>query len=182
MHSLSMSKLAESSWWINFPNSELIASRLVVISLTLVNANYTAMHILKKTQSEIWADRGGYHVLTYAEEGFSPLDIYGRPMGINKEQQIAFCDSINQRFETGSLFPRAAISAVPRALIRDSRDASALASHITDFLKANIQTIKATKIICDFRTPRVADFVVEAIEAAMKCSDAAIIDEVVIVE
>ena len=145
------------------------------------------MHILKKTQSEIWPDRGSYHVLTYAEEGFSPLDIHGRPMGINKEQQIAFCDSVNQRFETGSLFPRAAISAVPRSLIRDSQDASALASHIRDFLKANMKTIKATKIICDFRTPNVAAFVVAAfvvaaIDAAMKSPDAAIIDEVVIVK
>ena len=136
----------------------------------------------KKPQSEIWPDRGSYHVLTYAEEGFSPLTIHSEPMGINKDQQIAFCDRVNQRFETGSLYPRAAISAVPRALIRDSQDHNALASHITDFLKANMQTINATKIICDFGTPRVADFVVAAIEAAMKSPDASIIEEVVIVE
>lgn len=61
------------------------------------------MRILRKTQVEIWPTRSEYHVLTYAEEGFSPLDIHGRSMGINKEQQIAFCDSVNQRFETGSL-------------------------------------------------------------------------------
>jgi len=140
------------------------------------------MHIFHKTQSEFCPDRGSYHVLTYAEEGFSPLDIHGRQMGINKEQQVAFCDSVNQRFETGTLFPRAAISAVPRALIRDSQDANALAKHITDFLKANMQTIKATKIICDFRTPRVADFVVAAIETALKSPDASIIEEVVVVE
>ena len=140
------------------------------------------MRILKKTQSEIWPDRGEFHVLTYAEEGFSPLAIHCRPMGVIKAQQVAFCDSVNHRFETGTLFPLAAISAVPRALIRDSEDADALANHIADFLKANLLTIKATRIICDFRTPRVADFVVVAIEVAMKCPDAAIIDEVVIVE
>lgn len=140
------------------------------------------MRILKKTQSEIWPDRGSYHVLTYAEDGFSPLDIHGRPLGINKAQQVAFCDSVNRRFESGSLFPRAAISAVPRALIRDSQDANALANHIANFLKANMQTIKATKILCDFRTPNVANFVVMAIEVAMKSPDASLIDEVVIVE
>jgi hypothetical protein len=64
---------------------------------------------LKKSQSEICLDRGAYHVLTYAEEGFSPLDIHSRPMGVNKAQQVAFCDSVNQRFETGTLFPMAAI-------------------------------------------------------------------------
>ncbi len=140
------------------------------------------MRIVRKTQLEIWPIRGEYHVLTYAEEGFSPLDIHGRPMGINKEQQIAFCDGVNQRFETGSLFPKAAISAVPRALIRDSQDAIALASHIADFLEANTLTIKASKIICDFRTPTVADFVVAAIEVAMKSPNASIIDEIVIIE
>lgn len=140
------------------------------------------MRIIKKSQSEIWRDRGSYHVLTYAEEGFSPLDIHGRPMGINKDQQVAFCESVNRRFETGSLFPRAAISAVPQALIRNSQDAKALEIHIADFLKQNKQTIKATKIICDFRTPSVPDFVVVAIEAALKGPDASIIAEVVIVE
>ena len=140
------------------------------------------MRILKKTQSEIWPDRDGYHVLTYAEEGFSPLTIDCEPMGINKVQQIAFCDRINQRFESGSLFPSAAISAVPRSVIRNSQDTNALASHIADFLRANMQTIKATKIIFDFRTPNVAAFVVAAIEAALKSPDAAIINEVVVVE
>jgi hypothetical protein len=140
------------------------------------------MRIFKRTQSEIWPDRGGYHVLTYAEEGFSPLDIHGSPMGIDKDQQVAFCDRVNRRFETGSLFPQAAISAVPRSLIREGNDAIALAKHIADFLRANVQTIKATKIICDFRTPNVAAFVVVAIETAMKWPDASIIDEIVIVE
>lgn len=140
------------------------------------------MQISRKTQSEIWPDRSQYHVLTYAEEGFSPLDIHSRPMGINKAQQVAFCDGINQSCETGTLFPMAAISAVPRAPIRDSQDADALESHIACFLKTNMQTIRATKIICDFRTPKVAAFVVEAIVAAMKRPNASIIAEVVIVE
>ena len=140
------------------------------------------MRILKKSDFEIWPTRGDYHVLTYAEEGFSPLDIHGRPMGITKDQQVAFCDRLNERFETGTLFPQAAISAVPRALIREGRDTNALAKHIADFLKTNVQTIKATKILCDFRTPSVATFVIAAIETAMKLPDASIIEEVVIVE
>jgi hypothetical protein len=140
------------------------------------------MNILQKSACEIWPTRGEYHVLTYAEEGFSPLDMHGRAMGVDKQQQVAFCDSINQRHETETLFPKAPISAVPRAIIRDSQDADALARHIAHFLKINLRTIKATKAICDFRTPRVAPFVVEAIEAAMASPDASIIEEVVIVE
>lgn len=71
---------------------------------------------------------------------------------------------------------------MPRALIREGQDANALACHIADFLKANIQTIEAKKIICDFRAPMVAAFVFDAIEVAMKRADASIIEEVVIVE
>lgn len=141
-----------------------------------------AMRISRKTQREIWSVRGDYHILTYAEEGFSPLDIHGRSMGIDRAQQVTFCETVNQRFQTGSLFPMAAISAVPRALIRDGQDVDALAFHIGEFFIANIRTIKATKVICDFRAPSVAAFVVQAIEAAAQHPDACIFDEIVILE
>jgi hypothetical protein len=140
------------------------------------------MRIVRKSQTEIWPVRGDYHVLTYAEEGFSPLDVYGRPMGVTKTEQVAFCARVNQHFETGSLFPSVAISVVPRALIRESQDVNALVCHIGDFLKANMQSIKARKVICDFRTPNVASFIIEAIEVAMQSPDASIIDEVVVIE
>ena len=103
-------------------------------------------------------------------------------MGIDKAQQLSFCDSVNQGLETSTLFPMAAISAVPQSLIRDVQDADELAKHIGDFFKINMQSIKATKIICDFRTPKVAPFVNKAIEAAMKSPEASIIEEIVIIE
>jgi len=140
------------------------------------------MRIIKKSEADIWPSRGEYHVLTYAEEGFAPLNIHAEPLGIAKRQLVAFADSVNQRFETGSLHPRAPISAVPRALVRDGQDAHALSDHIGQFLRANIQTIHASKIICDFRTPSVPAFVVAAIEAAMENADASVIQEVVIIE
>ena len=48
------------------------------------------MRISKRTESEIWPNRGDYHVLTYAEEGFSPLSIHGSPLGVHKHQQVAW--------------------------------------------------------------------------------------------
>jgi hypothetical protein len=62
------------------------------------------------------------------------------------------------------------------------QDVNALRDQIVEFLRANKQTIKATKLICDFRTPRVALFVVAAIEAAMSSVEASILEEVVIIE
>jgi hypothetical protein len=140
------------------------------------------MRIITKSQTDIWPSRGDYHVLTYAEEGFAPLNIHAASLGIEKRQLVAFADSVNRRFETGSLHPRAPISAVPRALVRDGQDAHALRNHIAEFLRANVETIKASKIICDFRTPSVPAFVVAAIEAAMESTDASVIQEVVIIE
>lgn len=138
--------------------------------------------IVRKTQEEIWPNRSQYHVLTYAEEGFSPLNIHAEPAGIRKEQLSAFAARVNERFETGSLHPAAPISAVPRALVRDMQDVSALCDQIIEFLRANNQTIKTTKLICDFRTPRVSPFVVTAIEAAMRITESSILEEVVILE
>jgi hypothetical protein len=140
------------------------------------------MRIITKSQTDIWPSRRDYHVLTYAEEGFAPLNIHATSLGIEKRQLVAFADSVNQRFETGSLHPSAPISAVPRALVRDGQDAHALKNHIAEFLRANVETIKATKIICDFRTPSVPSFIVAAIEAAMESADASVIQEVVIIE
>lgn len=135
-----------------------------------------------KTQEEIWPHRSRYHVLTYAEEGFAPLNIHAEPAGLRKEQLLAFVARVNERAETGSLHPAAPISAVPRALVRDMQDASALRDQIIEFLRVNKQMIKATKLICDFRTPRVSPFVVTAIEAAMSCAEASILEEIVILE
>jgi len=140
------------------------------------------MRIFRKSQTDIWPARCDYHVLTYAEEGFAPLNIHAASFGIEKHQLVAFADRVNQRFETGSLHPRAPISAVPRALIRDGQDANALTNYIAEFLRANVETIKASKLICDFRTPSVPSFVVAAIEAAMEGADASMLQEVVIIE
>lgn len=140
------------------------------------------MRIVKKSDTEIWPFRSEYHVLTYAEEGFAPLNMHAESLNIDKRKLAAFADSVNQRFETGSLHPLAPISAVPRALVRDGNDSFALRDHIVEFLRANIEKISASKIICDFRTPSVPAFVVAAIEAAMDYPDASGIQEVVIIE
>jgi hypothetical protein len=69
---------------------------------------------------------------------------------------------------------------VPRVFIRDLTDSAALSAQIVDFLRANRQTIRAKRVACDFRTPRVAPYVVTAIEDAMRSPEAEGIDEVVI--
>ena len=140
------------------------------------------MNIVRMTQEVLWPDRGQYHVLTYAEEGFSPLNIHAEPAGLTKAEIVAFAAKVNERGETGSLYPRAGISAVPRTLIRDAPDTAELRKQIVAFLHTNRTVIKAPRIAFDFRTPRVQRYVISAIEAAVLDGENSQIEVVAIIE
>jgi hypothetical protein len=121
-----------------------------------------------------------YHVLTYAEEGFAPLNIHGEPRGLTRELLVRFADEVNRKRESGSLHPQAPISAVPRVYIRDLTDSAALSVQIIDFLRANAQTIHSKRMLFDFRTPHLAPYVITAIELAMRSSEADGVEEVIV--
>jgi hypothetical protein len=140
------------------------------------------MNAEKSTQSSIWPRRNEFHCLTYAEEGYAPLNIWTRDTGLTKDELIAFTDSVNRRNEPGSLYPRANISAVPRHLIRDQSNAEALCLSIRNFFRANATSIRASKIILDFRTPKVMPFVERAIDLALRSPDISFIDEIVVID
>lgn len=140
------------------------------------------MRVLRTTQEVFWPHRAEYHVLTYAEEGFAPLNIHTRESGVSKKQLVEFANRVNSRNETGSLHPLADLSAVPRALVREKRNSEALRQHIEDFFRANEQTIHAKKVLCDFRTPGVQRFVIIAIQAAALCPEAAVVEEITVIE
>lgn len=140
------------------------------------------MNLERSTQTSIWPRRNEFHCLTYAEEGFSPLNIWTRDAQVSKEELIAFADSVNRRDEPGSLYPRAPVSAVPRRLIRDQRDSEALCLAIENFFKANVATIRSAKVVLDFRTPKVALFVERAIDLSMRSPDISFIDELIVLQ
>jgi len=122
----------------------------------------------------------GYHVLTFAETGFAMLNIYGEQFDIDRDTIERFSQQVNREDESGSLHPKAPISAVPRHFIRDDLNSETLAKQIKDFLKANQNHIKAKKILFDFRAG-VAPFVVDACRIALESTFANGIDEVVII-
>lgn len=123
-----------------------------------------------------------FHILTYAEEGFAPLNIHGRQYGIPQTLLARFADEVNRKRESGSLHPHAPISAVPRSLVRDQEDSAALCAEIVEFLRANTQTIRAKRVVFDFRTPTVAAYAIAAIGDAMRSPEAEGIEEAVIIE
>ena len=140
------------------------------------------MNLERSTQTSIWPRRNEFHCLTYAEEGFSPLNIWTRDAQVSNEELIAFADSVNRQDETGNLLPRANISAVPRRLIRDQRDSEALCLAIEKFFRFNASTIRSTKVVLDFRTPKVAPFVERAIDLSMRSPDISFIDELIVLQ
>ena len=137
------------------------------------------MNIIKTNELEDAINKG-YHILTFAETGFAKLNDYSEKFGLDQETTIRFSEQVNDTDESGSLHPKAPISAVPRRFIRDMTDAQALATQIEGFLIANQATIKATKLLFDFRAG-VAPFVVDACELTLESQYANNIDEVIII-
>lgn len=92
-----------------------------------------------------------------AEAGFSVLDIHGRRQrGLPIEVIREFADRVNERDESGTLHPRAPISAVPRRYFRDQADSvdplvlKDFRRHIAEFIETNRETVQAARILVDF--------------------------------
>ena len=138
------------------------------------------MNIVEKSNFGRALKGSGYHVLTFAETGFAMLNVYSEEFGIDRNTIERFSQEVNQKDESGSLHPKAPISAVPRHFIRDNNNSARLAVQIKEFLKANENQIKANKLLIDLRAG-VAPFVLEACKIALKIPHAICINKVVII-
>jgi hypothetical protein len=137
------------------------------------------VNIIKTNELED-AGNKGYHILTFAETGFAKLNDYSEKFGLDRETVSIFSEQVNNKDEFGSLHPKAPVSAIPRRFIRDMTDVQALAKQIEVFLRVNQTTIKAEKLLFDFRAG-VAPFVVDACELALKRQHSNNINEVIII-
>ena len=145
-------------------------------------ANKYVMIYIRTNSKTIWQCSHEFHVLTYAEEGFAPLNQHTKDSGVTRDQLVAFADLVNGLNEPGSLYPQAAVSALPRRLIRDQTDAVELCNSIEKFYRINTEIIRATKVLIDFRTPNIKPFVRIAIERSFRFSDAEFIEELVMLD
>ena len=123
------------------------------------------VEIIYRTQSKALEYPPHQHVVTFAEQGFSPLDIHGQRLGVPRDVLSLFADAVNQADDVGSLYPEAPLSAVPRSCIRDTVDPQPLLSHLRKFIPANAEKMQATSLLLDFRTPRLQPHVQAAIKA-----------------
>ncbi len=115
------------------------------------------MNIEINQSNEPFETQEGWHILTVAESGFSMLSGYASEYGIEGLALQEFEELVNRNNESGSLYPKAPISAVPCKYFRelsDSSDPSVLkefTTHILEFLTANSKTIKSENLAIDFR-------------------------------
>ena len=138
------------------------------------------MNITEVTDTPDNMCSGDYHILTFAETGFAVLSHCAEEFGLDKALVEQFSDQVNETDETGSLHPRAPISAIPRRLIRENSDSDKLARYLRDFLEANERHIKAKKLVIDFRAG-LAPFVMTACKKALNSPSAEACEEVIIV-
>lgn len=138
------------------------------------------MKIIERNEFGAPLKGSGYHVLTFAETGFAMLNKYGKEFGLDIDTIENFSRQVNRMDESGSLYPKAPISAVPRRFIRDNEDSEILSEQIKEFLKANQDRIKANKLLFDFQAG-VAPFVIDACRTALDSDLVNGIYEVVII-
>lgn len=63
---------------------------------------------------------GAVHVVAFAEEGFSNFKALAEfALGIPIGQAVRHCDEINSKDETGTLWPRGNLTALPKRFFRD---------------------------------------------------------------
>ena len=115
------------------------------------------MNIDYKNDNEPFETQDGWHLLTVAESGFSMLSGYAGECGIDDNDIRAFEERINSNNESGSLHPKAPISAIPNKFFRELSDTTdtmvmnEFKKHIKDFLEANDNSIKSKNLMIDFR-------------------------------
>lgn len=138
-------------------------------------------NIIFKTHSDPIDYSGDIHILTFAEQGFAPLDIHGRRLGVSRDVLSAFADAVNQADDVGSLYPQAPLSAVPQACIRDTADPAPLLRHLREFLSANADCMKSASLVLDFSTPKLPKHAEKAISMALKCIPSGGTQEIIII-
>jgi len=128
-----------------------------------------------------------YHVLVFAEAGFSKLTIYGNHRcGLDLDVIRRFGDEVNARDDLGTMWPIAPISAMPRRVVRDSTDADQVAHFVLEFWRPNAEVVRSSRVLIDLAGPELRPHARQGVTQALAQLEAGTkhheVTEVVIVE
>ena len=140
------------------------------------------MKIFKTKNVPELAKKGQYHILTFAEIG-AILDSHAQNFGVEANMIEKFVEQANETDESGTLYPKAPISVIPKKYLRESNNVQELQKQIMEFLNANQQIMRSKRLLLDFRIG-VEDnnFVNEACHKALKSKFAGNLEEVIIMK
>lgn len=141
------------------------------------------MKIFKTKNVPELARKGHYHILTFAETGDSVLADHVQYFGIEREILEKFVEQANETDESGTLYPKAPISAIPSKYLRASNNVQELQKQIMEFLNANQQIMRSKRLLLDFRIgAEDSNFIGEACHKALKSKFAGHLEEVIIMK
>jgi len=92
------------------------------------------------------------HLITYAEEGFSPLSIHLEDLGYKKEEIRQLADECNIQDKPKSLLPDFPVTLIPRRYIREHHNSTEFSEVITQILIENSNKFLDDTVIFDLRT------------------------------
>ncbi len=140
------------------------------------------MNIVFKGIKDISPVLTHYHILTYAEEGFAPLNIHTKRYDLPEIVLKDYANRCNESDQVITMLAKCNLSMVPRRLIRQSKDSFELYAKLLDFFDLNASEINAKKFVFDFRTHELPKYIIEAI-CMLESNDALKnIEEIVIVK
>ena len=97
------------------------------------------------------------HLITFAEEGFSPLSIRLRALRYKKEEIVEITETVNTENSYKTLLPEFPITVVPRRFIRSRFDKSNFEYMLVEILLKCDREDNSKTILFDFRTPGISD-------------------------
>lgn len=93
-----------------------------------------------------------FHLVTFAEDGESIFSTALRKSFLISRREVSrYCDIINQSKETGTIWPKADVTAIPMNFCRETLDRPrALRTCIRDTFVANRDYCMSSKMVFDF--------------------------------
>lgn len=140
------------------------------------------MKIILIYQKDILIGSPEYHVLTYAETGFSPLSIHTEKYHLAEEFIKEFISRSNDNDKICTMFTEYSLSVIPRRFIRKPTSTIELYSILLEFFELNTSKIKAKKFIFDFRTHELQKYVLDAIYMLESNNTLGDVEEILIIK
>jgi hypothetical protein len=140
------------------------------------------MKIFEKKQDKNTIISTEYHILTYAEEGFSPLNIHTKKYDFPEIILKEYVNRCNESDHVITMLPKCNLSMLPRRFIRKSKDSFELHAKLLEFFDLNALEINAIKFIFDFRTHELPIYILDAIYMLDSNNTLCDIEEIIIIQ